>query len=294
MMPLIKRQAFLSYLLVLIFISNGYGQGEIRVLSANVRVALHEDDLKGVGWEDRKDIVMKVIKRQNPDIICLQEVIEVQNIAFKQYFKNFQILGYEGPEMDVYKDQDYHQIAKNPILYNKKKYELIAAGQYWLSDKPLLGGSKSWQTSRARNVNWIRLKEKRSGKQFRVLNTHLDHRSQEAQLSQVKMILEEARQYQEDFPQILAGDFNADSKNETIKNIKMEWKDSYHFVNPNLKPEHTYHAFEGVNAKSEKGKIDFIFTRGTVFPTEATIIKDCINERYPSDHYFITATMHLE
>lgn len=293
MRTLFKREVILSYLLVSFFVTNGYSQSEVKVLSANVRVALPEDNLKGIGWKDRKDIVMKVIKSQNPDIICLQEVIEVQNTAFQLEFKNFQILGYEGPEMDVYKDQEYHLIAKNPILYNKKKYDLIAAGQYWLSDQPHIGGTKSWETSRARNVNWIRLKDKESGKQFRVINTHLDHSSQEAQINQVKMILEETSQYQEDFPQILAGDFNADSKSTTIKNIKNSWKDSYQLLYPTSEPSFTYHAFEGEKAITKKGKIDFIFVRGSIFPKKAAVLKDDGKGHYPSDHYFITATMQL-
>ncbi|MDO6801470.1 endonuclease/exonuclease/phosphatase family protein [Wenyingzhuangia sp. 1_MG-2023] len=266
----------------------------VKVLSANIRVALQEDEIKNVGWSSRKDLVFKVIKNQNPDIICLQEVIEIQNNDFKKAFKKFKAIGYEGPEMDPYKDGSYHKIAKNPILYNQQKYELVAAGQYWLSDTPQIAGSMAWNTSRARNVNWVRLVEKSTGKQFRVLNTHLDHKSIKAKEHQIKMIIEEANQYQQKFPQILAGDFNSDQGTTVVKIIKNYWKDSYGVLHENKDSGFTAHGFQGNQFKSIKGKIDFIFYKGSITPLDASVIKDDFKGKYPSDHYFITAELSIK
>lgn len=113
----------------------------ISVISANIRVALKTDYLKGRGWDGRKDLVFDVIKNQNPDIICLQEVMKVQNEDFKKEFSNFFSFGFEGPEMDNFTDDNYHLIAKNPILFNTKKFEFIGGGTYWLSETPHLGGA---------------------------------------------------------------------------------------------------------------------------------------------------------
>lgn len=108
----------------------------MNVLSANIRVALKSDVEKGRGWDSRKELVFDVIKAQDPDIICLQEVMEVQNVDFKNAFPDFFSFGFEGPEMDAFTDGDYHMIAKNPILFNTKKYEFISGGTYWLSETP--------------------------------------------------------------------------------------------------------------------------------------------------------------
>ena len=48
-----------------------------RILSCNIRVALDDDETKGVGWSARRDICLKIIKDRKPDIISLQEVLKV-------------------------------------------------------------------------------------------------------------------------------------------------------------------------------------------------------------------------
>src|SRR5690606_19036898 len=49
-----------------------------RILTCNIRVALPEDAEKGFGWPDRKEVCIEVIASQQPDIICLQEVLKEQ------------------------------------------------------------------------------------------------------------------------------------------------------------------------------------------------------------------------
>ena len=124
----------------------------------------------------------------------------------------FASFGFVGPEMDA-RQVGYPGIAKNPILYSRARYDLVAAGGFWLSETPHLPGSLSWDSARARHVNWVRLRDRASHRQFRVLNTHLDHQSQRAREEQIKMILAEAAFYPADFPQFLAGDFNAGAAN---------------------------------------------------------------------------------
>ncbi|WP_434035472.1 endonuclease/exonuclease/phosphatase family protein [Formosa sp. 4Alg 33] len=290
----IKKVVMLIIFLSSIYLANGQSNGSIKIISANVRVALKEDSLKGLGWNDRKKNVFKVIRNQNPDIICLQEVIKVQNEDFKNAFKTFYAIGFEGPEMDPYTDGGYYKIAKNPILYNKSKFKLISAGQYWLSDTPHLAGSVAWGSSRARNVNWLRLEEKSSGKQFRILNTHLDHKSSIAKLKQTQMIIEETNQYQDEFIQILAGDFNSDQESLVVKSIINYWKDSYGELYSHNDPGFTVHGFLGENAKTTSGKVDFIFIKGDVVSRKAKVIKDKIAGIYPSDHYFVTADLEFK
>lgn len=266
-----------------------------KLLCCNIRVALPEDEVKGVGWSQRKELCISVIKKYKPDIICLQEVLKVQAEDFKEAFPKFQLLGFDGPEMDAH-PQGYHGIAKNPILFNINKYELISAGSYWLSETPLIAGSKSWDTARARHTNWIRLKDKKSKKEFRVLNLHLDHVSALAKINQAKMVADESSQYLPDFPQILAGDFNSKADSLVLKSVKENgWKDSFTAVNGDAAPGYTGHGFQGHNYEKGKpdGKIDFIFYKGDVKSLDSAIIRDNKNGRYPSDHYFLYADLEL-
>lgn len=266
-----------------------------RVLCCNIRVALPEDEDKGVGWSSRKDICLKIIKQHKPDILCLQEVLKVQAADFRNYFPKFTLFGFDGPEMDA-NPTGYHGIAKNPILFSNDRYELMGGGTYWLSETPLVAGSKSWDTARARHANWVRLRERKTLKEFRVVNLHLDHVSEEAKMQQAKMVADESSQYLPGFPQILSGDFNSRSTSPVFNSIRTSgWSDTYAALYGDADPGYTTHEFEGEHyAKGKtKGRIDFIFGRGPVKSIASTIIKDSINGKYPSDHYFMSADVEF-
>lgn len=266
-----------------------------RILTCNIRVALPEDAEKGLGWEDRREICTQIIKSSQPDIVCLQEVIKVQADDLRKSFEGFMMLGFEGPYMDAH-PEGYHFVAKNPILFSASRYELISAGTYWLSETPLIAGSKSWETARARHANWVRLKDKESAKEFRVINTHLDHVAQTAREMQIKTIMEECGQYPADFLQVLTGDFNSSMTNNVYSIIKESgWKDTYTEIHGDAEPGYTVHQFQGENyPKKDKGrKIDFIFSKGNINSLATKIIKDSITGRYPSDHYFVSADLRF-
>jgi endonuclease/exonuclease/phosphatase family metal-dependent hydrolase len=269
------------------------------VLSCNIRVALSRDESEGNGWDDRRALCIEVIRAQTPDIICLQEVIRPQMADLEKDFPDFFSFGFAGPAMDAYRE-GYHGIAKNPIMISKKRYEIISGGSYWLSETPLIAGSLSWGSGRPRHVNWVRLKDRSTQQEFRVLSTHLDHVSQHARKQQARIIVEESEQYPSEFPQLLAGDFNEDATNAVIDIIKEGgwikdgggWTDTYSAVHGPEDPGFTGHGFQGHKKKvevGEKGKIDFIFFRGNVKAQHAEVIKYNKDGYYPSDHYFVSA-----
>jgi endonuclease/exonuclease/phosphatase family metal-dependent hydrolase len=275
---------------------NSAKDGSHRILCCNIRVALDEDEAKGLGWSSRRDICLKVIKDKKPDIISLQEVLKVQADDFRKYFSSYQLFGFDGPEMDPH-PTGYYGIAKNPILFSKDRYELMTAGTYWLSQTPLVAGSKSWDTARARHANWVRLREKKTGKEFRIVNLHLDHISAEAKVEQAKMVVEESAQYQPLFNQLLTGDFNTRFDSNVFTSVRAGgWKESYETIHGEKEAGFTGHEFEG--AKYEKGpskrRIDYIWYRGNVKPTSSAIIKDQVNGKYPSDHFFMQTDFVLE
>lgn len=270
--------------------------GNHRILCCNIRVALDEDEKAGVGWSVRKDICLEIIKSKNPDIISLQEVLKVHADDFKKYFPSYQLFGFDGPEMDPH-PTGYFGIAKNPILFSKDRYELLTGGTYWLSETPLVAGSKSWDTARARHANWVRLRDKISGKQLRVINLHLDHISNEAKIKQAKMVVDESAQYQPDFNQLLTGDFNTKFNSDVLKSVRDGgWKESYETIHGEGEAGHTGHEFQGANYVKgpSKGRIDYIWYRGKLKPVQATIIKDAVNGKYPSDHFFMQADFIIE
>src|SRR5690606_13622387 len=250
-----------------------------RILCANIRVALDEDEAKGVGWSSRREVCIKIIEHHRPDIIALQEVLKIQAEDFREYFSDYQLFGFDGPEMDAH-STGYHGIAKNPILYSRERYELQTGGTYWLSETPLVAGSKSWDTARARHANWVRLCDKQTGMVFRVVNLHLDHVSGEAKIQQAKMVVEDSGQYQPNFPQILTGDFNTRDDSRVFNSVRNSgWKETYETLHGPGEAGYTGHSFEGKYfAKGDaRGRIDFIWYKGNAQPVSANIIRDDID-----------------
>ena len=264
----------------------------LKVLCCNIRRIMPEDDEAGNGWDARKDLCAEVIRAQRADVICLQECTNAQ----------FKDLGSRLPEFDSFGlvNPDAVFNPANAILFARTRFELVSAGGFWLSETPHIAGAKSWDSARARFVNWVHLQERDSGQQFRIWNGHLDHIGQVAREKQAQLIVQASEVFPEDFPQLFAADCNADADNPAVRNLLAGgWLDTYAAVHGPEDPGFTFHAFLGPRFAEEapkekiKGKIDWIFCRGPVKTLAAGIIHDGRDGRYPSDHYFISAEVRL-
>lgn len=266
--------------------------GTHKVLSCNVRVDLAEDRAAGDGWADRKDLCAEAIQAQKADLIGLQEAQGIHLAHLKTRMPEYDSFALSNPS------PLFHPA--NAILFLRSRYELISAGGFWLSESPHVAGSKSWDSANQRFVNWVHLKERSSGKEFRYWNTHLDHRGHEARAKGAALIVEASAPFAKDFPQLLTGDMNAGLKHPAIQNFKSGgWVDTYAAVHGPEDPGFTFHGFKGPkaaptnNAGEARSKIDWVFCRGAAKPIAAEIIRDGKNGRYPSDHYFVSATVAL-
>lgn len=276
-------------------LGSAYAQDTCKVMTCNIRVALPQDTATGNGWNTRRDICFGTMRKYKADVYCLQEVIHVQYHDLRAAFPDYFVFGYEGPEMDAMADTAYHGIAKNVILFSRQRYELVGAGTYWLSEHPWLGGEISWGTARARHVNWVRLEDKNTHRQFRVCSIHLDHISQEARERQIQVFLKEAAQYPDTMVQVLCGDFNSHPDNPIIASEmqKWGWKDAYHSFNGKYE-DFSGHRFLGRSYQPKRTpvQIDYIYTHGgNVKVLDAHFIKDDVKGKYPSDHFFLFCSL---
>jgi len=265
-----------------------------RVISANILLAASAHDGTPMAWTNRRALCEKVLRQRDPDLICMQEVLRQQSEDLAKDFSDYVQFGFPGPFMDA-NPTDYHGVVKNIVLYRKSRYDLTGAGQYWLSETPLIANSNSWDSLRARSLTWVRLRDRESGHEFRLLDTHLDHKGQTGRENQARVIIQEAGQYSAKFPQILCGDFNADRNNPAVKLLlKNGWRNTYEDVYPGKDPGFSFHGMKGVEYKpknKKKGKIDFIFARGAVSTKATELIKDHEGTQYPSDHFFLSADL---
>ncbi len=153
---------------------------------------------------------------------------------------------------------------------------MINHGGYHLSDTPHIPGSRFDGSECVRFVNFLVLRD--SHGVFRIINTHLDHASQDAREKQAKMIISEAKAWN-DMPQILTGDFNCDVENNVMKSFfESGWRDSYTSANNVREPGFTFHGLEGEDWNGDlgvcgNGKMDFILYCGNII-SQSSCLKE--------------------
>jgi endonuclease/exonuclease/phosphatase family metal-dependent hydrolase len=262
----------------------------MKVLSCNVRADNPGHD-KDNQWKLRKGACCAFIADVGADVICTQELRYMQFVDLAAALPDYDSFGIA--------DEALNRDPMNTIFWRRDRFERASASGYWLSKTPHVPGSKSWASSCIRVANWVRLIDRASGSEFRVVNTHLDHISQTAREGQAHVILQDAAGFPEDYPQIFTGDLNADRANAAIEAVKSAgWQDAYEAVHGPGEAGCTIHQFLGPESPSQTaedghGRIDWIFMRGPIRATGADILKDARDGRFPSDHYFVTADLEL-
>lgn len=299
----IMRKICLAFLVIFSFLftflqAKAEGPSIYKIMTCNIRITGLPDDAAFPEriWKNRRDVSVNTILSKNPDIFCMQEVIYDSYKYFKEKFKDYTSYGFAGPEMDPF-TSGYHFIGKNVIFFRTARFELVGSGCYWLSETPLVAGSSSWGTARARHCNWVRLRDKRTGKEFRILDIHLDHKSDSARRKQIKMVTDECSQYAPQFPQIVCGDFNAGIESAPIKYIRTVegWKEMLETIYGLKELGFSYHGFKGEDFEKKKNqRIDFMFYRGAMDILDAQYVKDHKGKIYPSDHYFLMANFKIK
>lgn len=256
----------------------------MKILCCNIRYFGADDGDNN--WVHRRDICAEIMLAHQPDIICVQEMWQQQFDDLVARLPGFASYGL------MHAPTSRHPA--NCIFYKAERFEWVTAAGYWLSETPHIPGSKSWESHGERLANWIRLIDGESGVEFRVINTHLDHISAEARKQQAAVIGRESAAYPEAYPQILVGDMNCDRRHEPLAVFaRYGWVDTYETIHGVQEAGCTFHNFLGPAYEANFGKIDWIFVKGDVQTVDAEIIKDHVNGRYPSDHYFVSAEVQL-
>ncbi len=172
------------------------------------------------------------------------------------------------------------------IYYKKNKYNLLRWGTWWLSETPD-EPSKGWDARCFRSATWALLKDKASGRQFYVVNTHLDHVGVEARRKGLALVVEKIGEMnKEGHPLLLMGDFNVTPDNDCLTVLGPLGMLSARDTAPEDATDHlgTFHAWGHQNLL-----IDYIYWRGFSACTAYKTLTEKYDGRFVSDHYPIMA-----
>lgn len=257
-----------------------YAQEDLQVVSFNIRYGTPADgDNK---WKSRRDRVFTIFKRYKEGIIATQEALPLQ---IDEILK-------EVPQLDVvYRSRtaEDKKGESNAIFYNKRLWSVVDHETFWLSDSPDQPATKSWGNTLPRISTLVTFESKTSGKQVKILNTHLDRRSHNSRVKSIELILRILMTEVEPMPTILLGDLNAPVEDDIIVRLKEFFTDAY---SGDELQGCTYHSWNG---GSHCPRIDYIFydNSGNLKLQNFQIDQWKRKFLYPSDHYPIVANFTL-
>lgn len=272
-------------LLFLLILPLGIFAQQMNIMSFNIRYNNPGDGINA--WPNRIEMVNGLLKFHEPDIFGLQEALHGQILDIENGLSGFEWFG-------VGRDDGKQAGEYAPIFFNKAKFILIEKGHFWLSEnctEPGLG----WDAACTRICTWGKFQSKVTGKQFFVLNTHFDHRGDEARTNSAILIGEKIKELtaNNDLPAILMGDFNLTPETEPIVLLKKFIKDSRDISEEKpYGPIGTFTSFEW-NA-SMKGRIDYVFVHGGIKVLKYAVLTDAKDQRFPSDHLPVFVKVQLK
>ena len=254
---------------------------DIKIMTYNIRYDNPYDGINSWKEGNRKDKVLAIIEKQNPDILGVQEALHHQKEILENKFPDYQSVG-------VGRDDGKQEGEYAAIFFRKDKFQLLDSGYFWLSQTPDTP-SKGWDATCCNRIcTWVKLQHKRTI--FYVFNTHFDHEGALAQQQSADLVLQKINSIAQTKKVILMGDFNMTPKNPAIIKLGKHLQNTQLSKANERQEKGTYNDF---NADAPLLHIDYIFLKGGIKPIKYEIVNTLIDGLYPSDHFPVKVSLKL-
>ena len=271
---------FVSIYLFFTWLFGSFTEDPFTLATFNVRCPV---DKTPHSWQERKTRCIDVIQKNRFDIFGVQEAVKLQ---LDDFTASGEYLYTGGGRNDFKNSGEF-----SAILYRKDRFELLKSGTFGLSEKPEIPGYKSWKTACPRIATWGLFLDKKSNRKFVYYNTHLDHKSEEARVKGIELLVNHAKKNMPGTPLIISGDFNAKPDSKTYQTASSFLDDSAKVSNSGHKgPPGTFH---GYGKYKTKVPIDDIFVSKDFKVQEHWTDDTRYQEGFPSDHYPVIVKLIL-
>ncbi|MET7481759.1 endonuclease/exonuclease/phosphatase family protein [Streptomyces sp. NPDC005538] len=254
------------------------------VMTFNLRYASSDEPNS---WKARRPVMRDLLLRAAPDIIGTQEGLyqQLQDIRH-DLAPHYDWIG--GGRKGGSHDEE------TAIFYDIRRLAPVEYDQFWLSDTPAVIGSNSWGGAHPRIATWIRFRDLGdNGREFYVLNTHLDNASQYARERAATLIAERIAGLDRSLPFVVTGDFNTAAYTTSVYDTMLGagFRDTWDAAAGRGK---LYGSFHGYRALVPGGaRIDWILVTPGVTVRRTTLDTFSENSQFPSDHLPVRSTISL-
>ncbi len=258
-------------------------------MSFNIRYGTASDGENQ--WEKRKAFLVETILAYSPDLLGTQETL-----GFQRDYIQSSLTGYAN--VGVGREDGGQAGEMTAVFYRKERFELLGSGHFWLSESPDVPGSKSWDSSLPRMATWVKLRDLKHEDSAPVLfiNTHFDHRGEQARFESARLIRAKAFEFGEGCKIVMTGDFNAGVDSEPYNALFKVESGTRSLVDTYLHAEHSEGAgeatFSGFKAGVTSGaRIDWVAVTPEWEIVGSGIDRTSRDGRTPSDHYPVYAVL---
>jgi len=170
---------------------------DLNVMTFNLRYA---SDAVPNSWAQRRPVMRVLLKAEQPDLIGTQEGLPAQIDDIEHDL---------GPGYDhIGLGRDGGNAGEHmAIFFDRARLRPLRSGNYWLSETPQVPASVSWGSAHIRMVTWVLFADRRTGRRFYAVNTHLDNTSETARRCGAELIAGRIAALGR-LPVVLTGDFN--------------------------------------------------------------------------------------
>jgi endonuclease/exonuclease/phosphatase family metal-dependent hydrolase len=262
--------------------------GHLTVVTYNIRYANPKDG-ENV-WQNRREAMVAYLRRSVADLIGLQEVEPAQRAYLAEHLTDYAWYG-------VGRNAVHDEGEGTPIFYRRDRFDVVERGTFWLSPTPDVAGSRGWDAALPRVASWLTLRDRRTGREFLMVNTHFDHMGPEARLQSANLMTrridELARTGNARRPVIFTGDFNCRPDSAPYAaivkpaDVTLALMDAQHVSRAaHTGGDSTSNAFKAI---SPGAKIDHIFVRDVPAVLSHRIEDPRVDGRFVSDHQPVVA-----
>lgn len=263
---------------------------DVKVMSYNVRFGTAADGDNH--WDKRKAYLADAVKAFDPDLFGTQETLGFQRDYLAGELPTHGVLG-------VGRDDGKEKGEIMALYWRKDRFDKLDGGHFWLSETPDVPGSKSWDSSLPRMATWVKLRDRKDSAAKLVLfvNTHFDHRGQNARVESAKLVRARVEELGKGCSVIVTGDFNAGEGSEPYRALFGKQGDRESPVVDTFRVAHPTRGdaegtFSGFKASAAGGsRIDWIAASRDWTVRSAGIDRTSRDGRTPSDHFAVTAVL---
>lgn len=263
--------------------TGGGSCGDLQVATYNLRLDVASDGIDA--WPHRREAVKALIRHHGFDLLATQEALPGQ-IADLEALPEY---AHVGVGRDDGKDAGEH----SALFYRRDRFTLLAHGDFWFSQTPDVP-SKGWDAHCCnRLASWARLRDKASGKVLSVVSVHFDHEGEIARRESAALLLRWLAGRPPGDALIALGDFNSSPQSEPIRRMQAAMGDAR--LRSETAPYGPEGTFNGFAVGQPPGpRIDYIFVGPGIRVLGYAALTDSDGQRYPSDHFPVTARLRLE